>query len=256
MIKQDPTSVAAVTASSTPTSIYRPDEIGLMIPGGEPVAQPIPHGTESMASGSTDIRRSSRSLSSNRQPFMTSGRRRISKLPCAMACASWSTFIDQMSRVQKFPAIVAYGLWGKDAQEAVAWNRDKPQRYYDSPFWDGTMEAGDYTYTVPRGFAHVIPEPRGVGASEGDYPTQERIYNPKDIHDIIEWVAAQPWCNGKVGMMGPSSYSRSQLYVAASDELPPHLVAIHPDELPLLAGSYFHGIFDTLILPHFLRSTR
>jgi predicted acyl esterase len=108
------------------------------------------------------------------------------------------------------------------------------------------MEAGDYTYTVPRGFAHVIPEPRGIGASEGVYTNQERIYNPKDIRDIIEWIAAQPWCNGRVGMMGPSSYSRSQLFMAASDELPPHLVAIHPDEFPNSADSYFHGIFDTL----------
>jgi len=46
MSEQNPTSVAAATASSTPTSIYKADEIGLMIPGGEPVAQPIPHGTD------------------------------------------------------------------------------------------------------------------------------------------------------------------------------------------------------------------
>jgi len=40
---------------------------------------------------------------------------------------------------EKFPAILAWGAWGKDAQEAIAWNYDKPQPYYDSPFWDGSM---------------------------------------------------------------------------------------------------------------------
>ena len=45
---------------------------------------------------------------------------------------------------EKFPAILAWGMWGKDAQEAVAWNYDKPQAYYDTPFWDGSMESGNY----------------------------------------------------------------------------------------------------------------
>jgi predicted acyl esterase len=57
----------------------------------------------------------------------------------------------------KFPAILAWGIWGKDLQESVRWLRNEPQPYYDSPFWDGTMEAGDYMYTVPRGYIHVIP---------------------------------------------------------------------------------------------------
>jgi putative CocE/NonD family hydrolase len=143
---------------------------------------------------------------------------------------------------EKFPAILAYGLWGKDAQEAVAWNWDKPQPYYDSPFWDGTMEAGNYLYTVPRGYAHVIPDPRGIGNSEGPPTNFHNTDDPKDISDVIEWIAAQPWCNGKVGMMGPSSYSRSQIVVA--EDPPPHLVAIHPDEGGE-AGIFFHGIWDT-----------
>jgi|TARA_B100002003_G_scaffold10898_1_gene9350 hypothetical protein len=150
---------------------------------------------------------------------------------------------------EKFPAILAWGMWGKDAQEAVAWTWDKQQAYYDTPFWDGSMEAGNYMYTVPRGYAHVIPEPRGIGNSEGVNLFFETYHHPDDIYDIIEWIAAQPWCTGKVGMMGPSSYAQAQMSIAPNP--PPHLVAIRPDECVDLMGpgigDSFHGIWDTLI---------
>lgn len=68
---------------------------------------------------------------------------------------------------EKFPALLAFGLWGKDAQEAIGWLADRPQKYYHSPFWDGNMEAMNHNYTVPRGYVHVIPDPRGIGNSEG-----------------------------------------------------------------------------------------
>ena len=142
---------------------------------------------------------------------------------------------------KKFPAILAWGRWGKDAQESIEWNYDKPQPYYDSPFWDGTMEAGNFMYTVPRGYIHVIPEPRGVGKSEGRMPYVEWI--PDDICTIVEWIAAQPWCTGKVGMMGPSSYTGAQYEVAPNP--PPHLVALHTDEGGQMSAN-FHGIWDTI----------
>ena len=146
---------------------------------------------------------------------------------------------------KKFPALLAFGIWGKDAQEAIGWLADKPQKYYDSPFWDGNMEAMNYNYTVPRGYAHVIPEPRGMGNSEG-YGT----FGIWDIYDTIEWIAAQPWCDGKVGMMGPSSYSICQIHAGLMK--PPHLVALHPDENPTGSGDYFKGIYDLLVYHIFM----
>jgi predicted acyl esterase len=140
---------------------------------------------------------------------------------------------------ERFPALLAFGIWGKDAQEAIGWLADKPQPYYDSPFWDGNMEAGDYNYLVPRGYVHVIPDPRGIGDSEG-YGTMGMW----DVYDMIEWIAVQPWCTGKVGMIGPSSYSSMQMLTAPLK--PPHLVALHPDENMSGSGDYFHGIFDTI----------
>src|SRR5690606_35764637 len=83
---------------------------------------------------------------------------------------------------ERFPAIMAYGMWGKDAQESIEWNTDKLQRSYDSPLWDGTMEAGDFTYTVPRGYVHVIPDPRGVGNSDGEAIRPDTVHHTGDIH--------------------------------------------------------------------------
>ena len=146
---------------------------------------------------------------------------------------------------EKFPALLAFGLWGKDAQEAIGWLADKPQKYYHSPFWDGNMEAMNYNFTVPRGYAHVIPDPRGIGNSEG-FGTMGMW----DVYDMVEWIAAQPWCSGKVGMMGPSSYSVYQIHAGLMK--PPHLVALHPDENRAGSGDYFKGVYDLLVYHIFM----
>ncbi len=147
---------------------------------------------------------------------------------------------------EKFPAILCWGEWGKDSQDIVAWMKDTPQRYLDAPFWNGSIEGCDFTYTVPRGYIHVIAEPRGLGNSEGVNLGDATLHDRRDIYDTVEWIAAQPWCTGKVVMMGPSSYSRAQLQ--AGQEPSPHLVALRPDEAPEpFASENFTGIFDPLL---------
>ena len=147
---------------------------------------------------------------------------------------------------EKFPAILCWGEWGKDSQDIVSWMAQTPQKYLDSPFWNGSIEGCDYTYTVPRGYIHVIAEPRGIGNSEGVNLGDATLHDRRDIYDTVEWIAAQPWCTGKVVMMGPSSYSRAQLQ--AGQEPAPHLVALRPDEAPEpFAAENFTGIFDPLL---------
>src|SRR4029079_14614221 len=46
----------------------------------------------------------------------------------------------------------------------------------------------------------------------------------RDLYDCIEWAAAQPWCNGKVGLSGISYYAINQWHVASLQ--PPHLAAM------------------------------
>lgn len=143
---------------------------------------------------------------------------------------------------EKFPALLAYAYWQKDVNESYAWMAGHPQAYLDTPFWDGCLEACDFNYTVPRGFVHVIPDPRGVGNSEG-YGTKP-WFNSEDVYDMVEWIAAQPWCNGKVGMIGPSAYSIMQIHAGAAK--PPHLAALRCDECACGTWDYFNGTVDIM----------
>lgn len=142
--------------------------------------------------------------------------------------------------------ILNWGEWGKDAQDIVAWMKDYPQLYWDSPFWNGSIEGGDFSYTTAYGYIHIIAEPRGLGNSGGMNCGDETLHSPEDIYDAVEWIAQQPWCDGNVVMFGPSSYSRAQL---KAGQMPaPHLRCICPTEAPEpMAGEDFCGIFDPLL---------
>ena len=52
----------------------------------------------------------------------------------------------------------------------------------------------------------------------------------EDGYDTIEWIAAQPWCNGRTGTVGSSYAGITQIRTAL--ESPPHLTAIWPDVAP------------------------
>ena len=85
----------------------------------------------------------------------------------------------------------------------------------------------DPAYWCSHGYAVVNPDARGAYSSNGDihfFGTQEG----RDGYDVIEWVAAQEWSSGKVGMSGNSWLAIAQWFIAA--EKPPHLAAIAPWE--------------------------
>ena len=84
----------------------------------------------------------------------------------------------------------------------------------------------DPVFAVENGYAFVLQDVRGRWASEGEYVPISKIEGP-DGYDCIEWVAAQPWCDGNVGMIGVSYESLAQ-YMAAEQQ-PPHLRAIVPE---------------------------
>ncbi|MGC1357963.1 MAG: CocE/NonD family hydrolase [Xanthobacteraceae bacterium] len=91
---------------------------------------------------------------------------------------------------------------------------------------DGTYERDALThpYLAGHGYAGVRVDLRGSGDSTGllfdEYATQEQ----DDGVEIIAWLAAQPWCNGAVGMMGISWGGFNGLQIAA--RRPPALKAI------------------------------
>jgi putative CocE/NonD family hydrolase len=83
-----------------------------------------------------------------------------------------------------------------------------------------------------HGYVVAIQDLRGRHHSEGtgQYFHTVNINEGRDGYDTIEWLAGQPWCNGKVGMVG-SSHGAIVQQVAALYR-PPHLAAIWPDVGP------------------------
>jgi putative CocE/NonD family hydrolase len=83
-----------------------------------------------------------------------------------------------------------------------------------------------YHYFAERGIAVAHVDVRGTGDSGG---TALDEYCPQEQQDGVEaiaWLAAQPWCNGKVGMLGSSYTGFNSLQVAM--HRPPALKAIAP----------------------------
>lgn len=89
------------------------------------------------------------------------------------------------------------------------------------------FEGPDPAYWCAQGYAICNPDIRGVADSEGDSVLWDR-QEGRDCHDLIEWLAVQEWCTGKVAMSGTSYLAVSQWFTAA--EQPPHLAAINPWE--------------------------
>ena len=119
----------------------------------------------------------------------------------------------------KFPVLLAFAIYNKDFQGPDMAAALPPQPAWSS-LWTGPLEAGDTKFFVSRGYVHVIGSPRGVGKSEGGGSREW------DCYDLIEWIAAQDWCDGNVGMVGISGFGAEQLAVAKKQ--PPHLKAIFP----------------------------
>jgi putative CocE/NonD family hydrolase len=78
---------------------------------------------------------------------------------------------------------------------------------------------------LAAGYAFIMQFVRGQWGSEGYWVFGGRNERP-DGYDAVEWVAAQPWCDSNVGMIGTSYLAMTQLY--AAELQPPHLKAISP----------------------------
>src|SRR5262249_27411407 len=61
-------------------------------------------------------------------------------------------------------------------------------------------------YLLEAGYAVLKVDERGSGASFGTRTSEYGRQEVRDGYDVVEWVAHQPWCDGKVGAYG-TSYS-------------------------------------------------
>jgi uncharacterized protein len=84
-----------------------------------------------------------------------------------------------------------------------------------------------FFYLIDAGYAVINSDLRGRGKSGGHWdPSQNETVEGLDGYDSIEWIAAQPWCDGNIGMAGLSHMGSFQWFTAT--QKPPHLKAIAP----------------------------
>jgi uncharacterized protein len=126
-----------------------------------------------------------------------------------------------------------------------------PRQIQDLGAPAGFIEAGASDFFVPRGYVHVIANNRGTSGSGGTFgffDGQER----RDMHDLVEWAAVQPWSDGNVGMIGISYFAGTQMEAAV--ERPPHLKAIMPiaGTFDLYESATHHGLVSSGFITPFL----
>src|SRR5438876_5383872 len=85
-------------------------------------------------------------------------------------------------------------------------------------------------YFAERGLTFVACDVRGRGNSQGEFVPW--VNDAHDGYDTIEWVARQPYCNGKIAMYGGSYLGYVQW--ATATQLPPHLVTVTPTASPYI----------------------
>jgi uncharacterized protein len=108
---------------------------------------------------------------------------------------------------ERFPAILEIIPYGKDS-------------------WRRNSDVARGEWFARRGFAFCRVDVRGTGSSGGVALDEYTADETRDGYDAVEWLAAQPWCSGNVGMWGISYGAFTSIQVAKLR--PPHLRAIIP----------------------------
>ena len=137
------------------------------------------------------------------------------------------------------PIILTWSPYGKHGPKNLSMfpNSGVPEGSVSTyAVWEGP----DPQYWTQRGYAIINGDVRGSWASEGNLEIlgeQEAL----DGYDVIEWAAALPWSNGRVGLAGVSYLAVVQWRIAELN--PPHLACINPWEgfSDLYSEYSYHG---------------
>lgn len=120
---------------------------------------------------------------------------------------------------------------GADPNDPTTWDPAAPPAYWRYQWL--------LTHFVPRGYAVAFADVRGTGESGGCLE-QTGPLQTQDGYDTVQWLATQPWSNGKVGMYGKSYDGETQQSTATL--APPGLVTIVP--VSSVAGQYDYSYYD------------
>jgi uncharacterized protein len=119
---------------------------------------------------------------------------------------------------ERVPVIVAWSPYGKGQGTSASVMGVFALVGLDHGIVSGLekFEGPDPAYWCAQGYAICNPDIRGVVDSEGDSVLWDR-QEGRDCYDLIEWLAEQHRCTGKVGMSGTSYLAVSQWFTAASN---------------------------------------
>lgn len=70
--------------------------------------------------------------------------------------------------------------------------------------WSSVRDSERHPYYAAHGYASVRVDIRGTGSSDGLFDDEYSVAELDDGEAVIDWLAAQPWCTGAVGMFGIS----------------------------------------------------
>ncbi|MGD9646441.1 MAG: CocE/NonD family hydrolase [Pirellulales bacterium] len=143
-----------------------------------------------------------------------------------------ATNISLPSGEGPFPVILTRTPYGKDAGLSLT-----GERY------------------VKEGYAYVVQDCRGRFKSEGEYKVFES--DRDDGFDTIEWIARQPWCNGKVGMSGASAMGITSLLaaIAQPEALKCAFVIVAPESF-WTEATFIGGVFKEADTTGWLRGQK
>ena len=164
------------------------------------------------------------------------GGRRFQAMVAMRDGAGMNTFVFLPEGPGPFPVILhrtPYGITGAGAREKFdcdhAWLPSETE-----PF-RGSILRG-WRAIAAHGYAAVYQDTRGRHGSEGE----DRVYadDASDGYDTLEWIAAQVWCNGRIGMSG-SSAGATTTFAAASRR--------HPALRAFFAQAGSSSIYDDVV---------
>jgi predicted acyl esterase len=118
---------------------------------------------------------------------------------------------------------------------------------------------GDVKDHMRRGIALVVQDVRGMGESEGE----PNVFHAEgwrpgftDGAETVAWIAAQPWCNGRIGTQGGSALAITQMLLAPATAL------LHAQAMDVGPASFYHdavyhgGVFRKKLMEGWLTAIK
>ena len=114
---------------------------------------------------------------------------------------------------------------------------------YRKSDWSLARDYRRHTWMCSHGFTIIRSDMRGNGDSEGLYYDEYEEQEQNDACEIIQWVAEQSWCNGRVGMYGKSwgGFNGLQVAYKQPDALKSIISLYSTDDRYATDVHYMHG---------------